>query len=299
MPASITGAVLAKTAGLAPEARALIDQVSVADGGCPTTFGERRGLHRCLAEALADEPGADPGLVARHWHLADCPDMAAAAAVLAARRAVSVRAYPEAAKNYALAIELAVWLPSAGPDLLEEAARAASWAGNSEQAAAWAADAVAQSGAAGAVERARRLERLRRYRWEMGDLKAAVETTAQAVVVLEGEPPSRLQARVLAALATWRMLLGELDAAQPLAVRAVAVARQAGADAERAHGRATLGLIRRAPRQGQAASAGWSVPQYLHLDAAAGRSVDRHAGQVLTGAGSPNTSCPRRAWTCL
>ena len=33
--------------------------------------------------------------------------------------------------------------------------------------------------------------------------------------------------------------------------------------------------------------------------AAAGRSVDRHAGQVLTGVGSPNTVCPRRAWTCL
>ena len=61
--------------------------------------------------------------------------------------------------------------------------------------------------------------------------------------ILEQEPPSRLQARVLAALATWRMLLGELDAAQPLAVRAVAVAEQAGADAERAHGLATLGII--------------------------------------------------------
>jgi ATP/maltotriose-dependent transcriptional regulator MalT len=292
MPASITEAVLAKTAGLTPEARALIDQVSVADGGMSHdllaatlalpegnvlaaalaavdsglivsdgdgyTFGhalirqviyaqilpgERRGLHRCLAEALADEPGADPGLVARHWHLADCPDLAAAAAVLAARRAVSVRAYPEAAKNYALAIELANWLPSAGPDLLEEAARATSWAGNSEQAATWAADAVAQSDSAGPVERARRLERLGRYRWEMGDLNAAVEATAQAMVLLEGEPPSRLQARVLAALATWQMLLGELDAAQPLAVRATAVAQQAGADAERAHGLATLGVI--------------------------------------------------------
>lgn len=52
-----------------------------------------------------------------------------------------------------------------------------------------------------------------------------------------------LQARVLAALATWRMLLGELDAAQPLAVRAAAIAQRAGADAERAHGLATLGVV--------------------------------------------------------
>jgi DNA-binding CsgD family transcriptional regulator len=207
--------------------------------------GERRRLHRRLAGALADLPGCDPGTLARHWHLAGDLPAAAAAAVLAARQAVSIRAYPEAAKNYGVAIELANWLPEAGPDLLEEAARSASWAGDPEQAATWAADALARSEAAAAapLERARRLERLGRYRWDMGDAKAAVEATEQAMLMLEHQPPSRLQARVLAALATWRMLLGELDAAQPLAVRAVAVAQQADADAERAHGLATLGII--------------------------------------------------------
>ena len=82
-------------------------------------------LHRRLAEVLADRPGSDPGLLSRHWHRAGCPDRAAAAAVLAARHAVSVRAYPEAVKNYGLAIELMNWLPAAGPDLQEEAARSA------------------------------------------------------------------------------------------------------------------------------------------------------------------------------
>jgi DNA-binding CsgD family transcriptional regulator len=292
MPASITDAVLAKAAGLTAEARAVIDQASVADGGMSHELlaatvtlpeacllaaaraavhsglltsagdgysfthtlvrqviyaqilpGERRLLHRRLAAALADRPGYDPGLLARHWHLAGCQDRAAAAAVVAARRAVSVRAYPEAAKNYGLAIELANWLPEAGPDLLEEAARSASWAGDPEQAATWVADALALSEVAAPLERARRLERLGRYRWDMGDHQAAVEATEQAMLILEYQPPSRLQARVLAALATWRMLLGELDPAQPLAVRAVAVARQADADAERAHGLATLGII--------------------------------------------------------
>ena len=292
MPASITDAVLAKADGVTAQTRALIDQVSVADGGMSHELlaatvtlpeadmlpavraavdagllvsdgdgyafghalirqviyaqilpGERRLLHRRLAETLAGRPGSDPGLLARHWQLAGSQDRAAAAAVLAARHAVSVSAYPEAAENYALAIELASWLPEAGPDLLEEAARAASWAGNSEQAATWAADALAHSDAGGPVDRARRLERLGRYRWETGDLNAAVEATGQAMVVLETEPPSRLQARVLAALATWRMLLGELEAARPLAVQAVTVAQQAGADAERAHGLATLGVI--------------------------------------------------------
>ena len=46
---------------------------------------------------------------------------------------------------------------------------------------------------------------------------------------------------------------------------------------------------------GSGATGGCSVPQYLHLEAAAGRSLDRHAGQVFTGAGSPKTTCPRRA----
>jgi DNA-binding CsgD family transcriptional regulator len=292
MPASITDAVQARAADLAPAARALIDQVSVADGGMSHELlaatvtlsedgmlgaaraavdsgllvidgdgyafghtlirqviygqilpGERRRLHRRLAAALAERPGSDPGLLARHWHLAGSPDHAAAAAVLAARHAVSVRAYPEAAKNYGLAIELANWLPEAGPDLLDEAARAASWAGDPEQAASWAADALARSDAAAPMDRARRLERLGRYQWETGDPKAALEAAGQAMVILEGEPPSGLQARVLAALATWRLLLGELEAARPLAVRAVAVAEQAGADAERAHGLATLGII--------------------------------------------------------
>jgi acetyl esterase/lipase len=47
------------------------------------------------------------------------------------------------------------------------------------------------------------------------------------------------------------------------------------------------------------AAIGCSVPQYLHFDAATGRSSDRHAGHVFTGAGSPNTVSPRRAMSVL
>jgi class 3 adenylate cyclase len=291
-PASITDAVLAKASGLPAQARAAVDQVSVADGGMSydllaatvtlsetrllaaaragvdsgllTATGDgyafthalirqaiyarivpskRRLLHQRLAEALADQPGSDPGLLARHWQLAGVPDRAAAAALLAARHAVSVRAYPEAQKNYALAIELADWRPETGPDLLEEAARAASWAADPEQAAAWAADALARSEAAAPMDRARRLERLGRYRWELGDPKTAVDLTEQAMVILDAEPPSELQASVLAALATRRVYLGSTDAALPLVTRAMAVAQQTGADAVYAHGLATLGII--------------------------------------------------------
>jgi DNA-binding CsgD family transcriptional regulator len=293
LPASIADAVLARAAGLGDEAREVMDQVCVADGGMSHELlaaamelpearllaavramvgsglagssgdgysfrhtllrqviyeqllpGERRRLHRQFAEVLAGQPGSAPGLLARHWHLGGRPDRAAQAAILAARHAVSVRAYPEAAEDYALALELAAWLPEAGPELAEEAARAASWAGNPELAAAWAADAVSRSRPAAAVDLARRLERLGRYRWETGDPKAAVEATEQALVILEHEPPSELQARVLAALATRRMLLGEPDAARRLAERAVAAAQRAGADAVHAHGLCTLGVVK-------------------------------------------------------
>ncbi len=292
LPASVTDAVLAKVSSLTAQARAVVDQVCVADGGMshdllaatvPLTEkrllastrqavasgllvtagdgyafghalirqvlythllpGERRQLHRRLAEAFAARAGADPGLLAQHWHLAGCPDRAGAAAVVAARQAVSARAYPEAVRYYALAIDLADWLPESGPALVEEAARAASWAGHPDRAAEWAAQALTQSGSASPAGRARLLERIGRYRFEAGDLSAAVDATGQAVALLSDGPPSALRARVLAALATWRMLLGEFAGALPVAERAVAEAQQTGAVAEHAHGLATLGII--------------------------------------------------------
>jgi DNA-binding CsgD family transcriptional regulator len=205
--------------------------------------GERQLLHRRLAEALAARPGMAPGSLARQWHLADCPDRAAPVAVTAARAAVSARAYPEALRCYALALELGAWLPESGSALLEEAAQAASWAGDPERAMAWATEAISQPGVADGVGRARMLERLGRYQWEAGYLRAAVDATGQAIGLLGDSPPSALRARVLAAYASIRMLLAEFDEALPLATEAVVVAEQAGAVAEHAHGLATLGII--------------------------------------------------------
>lgn len=291
-PASIAGAVLAKASDITAAARAVVDQVCVADDGLAHEFlaatlplsesslltaarqavgsgllvatddgyafrhglirqviyahllpGERRRLHRRLAEALAARAHSDPALLAQHWHLAGCPDRAAVAALMAARQAVAARAYPEADRCYVLAVELARWLPEPLPSVLEEAAQAASWAGRPEHAAAWAADALADPGVAAPADRARLLERLGRYRWEAGHLKAAAEATDEAVALLDADPPSASQARVFAALATWRMLLGELDEALPLATRAVGAAEQVGADAVHAHGLATLGIV--------------------------------------------------------
>lgn len=205
--------------------------------------GERRRKHRSLAEALASRAEVSQSSLAQHWRLAGCQDRAAIAALAAARQAVSARAYPEAVRDYALAIDLESWLPQPGPELFEEAAQAASWAGEPEYASGWQAEALARSGDAGPDVRVRLLERLGRYRWEAGDPRAAVDASEEAVALLPGGPPSALRARVLAALATYKMLLGEFAEALPVAEQAVAQAEQAGAAAEQAHGLATLGII--------------------------------------------------------
>jgi DNA-binding CsgD family transcriptional regulator/tetratricopeptide (TPR) repeat protein len=223
--------------------------------------GERRLLHRRLAEALTAQPatstGSNPGSLARQWQLAGCPDRAAPVAVTAARAAVSARAYPEAVRCYALALELRAGLPEDVPTslqgLLEEAAQTASWAGDPHRAVEWATEALTQSATTGAGitgagttsagSRARMLERLGRYQWETGDLRAAVEATEQAIELTGGDPPSSLRARVLSTHAMLRMMLAEYEEALPLAVRAVAAAEQAEATAEHAHGLATLGIV--------------------------------------------------------
>jgi DNA-binding CsgD family transcriptional regulator len=291
-PPSITEAVLAKAAGVAPPVRAVVDQVCVADGGMSHELlaatvplgeddllaaareavsrrllvatadgyafghdlirqvfygqllpGERHRLHRRVAEALAARSAPDPAMLSLHWQLADCPERAAPAALVAARQAVSAHAYPEADRFYTLAVEQARWLPEQGPGLLEEAAQAASWAGHPERAAGHTADALAQLADAGPADRVRLLERLGRYRWEAGDPRAAVAATEQARALLEAGEPSVLQARILAALAARRLFLGELDEAMPLALQAVAMAEHVGAVAERAHGLAALGIL--------------------------------------------------------
>ncbi|WP_176735632.1 ATP-binding protein, partial [Actinacidiphila rubida] len=99
--------------------------------------GERRRLHRRYAGALAERKDSDPACVARQWYLADCPDRAAESALTAARLAVAARAHPEADRLYALVVELAPWLAERGPAVWEEAARAASWAGEPGRACAY------------------------------------------------------------------------------------------------------------------------------------------------------------------
>lgn len=203
--------------------------------------GERLRLHRRFAAALAGRDGSDPARLARHWHLAGCPDRAARAALTAARRAIAARAYPEADRLYGMVADLCRWLPQWGPAVMEEAAQAASLAGKPERATEYATTALSCTGAP--AGQARLLERLGRYRGESGDHRGAVEAAERAVQLLADADASALQARVLAALATGRMLLGAPDEALPLARRALKAAQQAGAAAEHSYALGTYGIL--------------------------------------------------------
>jgi DNA-binding CsgD family transcriptional regulator len=205
--------------------------------------GERRRLHRRLATALSRHEGVSAARLAQHWELAGCPGEAASAAITAARQAMRAHAYPEASRLFTTAYRLAGSPARWGPGQLEEAAQAASLAGDPRRAAAYTGQALAGLGAGATWDRARLLERLGRYHWEAGEPRTAVEATGQAVLLLAAGPPSAAAARVLAAQAGRLMLLGELDQAFPLAERATGMARQVGAAAPQSHGLATLGII--------------------------------------------------------
>jgi DNA-binding CsgD family transcriptional regulator len=205
--------------------------------------GERQLMHRRLAAALAADGNRDPARVARHWQLAGCSGEAAAAALDAARRAMSAHAYPEASRLFGLALGPGHPVPGREPAVLAEAARAASLAGHPDRATEYAAEAVARSRDADPEQRARLLERLGRYRWEAGDPRSAAEAAREALDLITGRPPTALHGRLLAARATWLMLLGQRHDALPLAEQAVRLSARARADAERSHGLATLGVI--------------------------------------------------------
>lgn len=329
-PPSISAVVLAKAYALTAPAKAVVDQVSVADGGMSHELlvatvpmsedslveaarlavnsgllvaveegyafrhalirqviwtellpGERRRLHRRLAEALAAREDSDPARLAQHWHRAGCPDQAAAAALLAARLSVAARAYPEADRCYVLATDLARSLAEPIRLVLEEAAQTASWAGHPDRAASWIADVLARDDVTDPADRAGLLERLGRYQWEAGDLQAAVQAATQAAALLEEAPVSALRARVLAALATWRMLTGEYAETLPLARRAVTVAEEAGAIAEHAHGLATLGIILARTGNIEAGVAALDTSFTLALQAASIEDVVRAASNRM------------------
>ncbi len=216
----------------------------------------RQALHARAAAALAEmQPPADPAgcaghavQIAFHWQQAGQAGQALAAAVRAGDLAQAAHAPAEALAQYARAI--AGWpdLPdpqaAAGVEeisLLERAAEAASAAGENTRAQELVRRLLARTGpAAEPVRAALWLERLGRFSWLAGDLDTSRQAYEEALRVIPDQP-SAARARVLAATAQSLMLRSQFLSSRGYAEQAVAVAQAAGARAEEAHARNTLG----------------------------------------------------------
>ncbi len=204
--------------------------------------GERRRLHAACADAL--EHAADPehhaGEIARHWSLADRPDRALPAAVMAGLEAERRYAFTDARRLFEQALALLERIPAdVLPadldvlDLLGHAADVAALSGDPAVAVALARKALATLGPAGDPDRtANFLDHLRWYLWQAGDRGAAEDALEHALRLLPEEPPTRTRARVLAQLGGIRLQGGRLAEALTLADESIAAARATGAVAE-------------------------------------------------------------------
>jgi DNA-binding CsgD family transcriptional regulator/tetratricopeptide (TPR) repeat protein len=195
--------------------------------------GTRRRYHAALADAWELAPSPQPARALAH-HLA-ARDLPAAerAALAAATAAEAIDAGADALAHYELALglyEIAVHdetVPRLS-DLYVRSGEAAFAAGEPARAAAYA------EAAAAALDDPRErlalglvMEALGRYRRAAGDHDGALAAHRRAVELVPGEPTAT-RARVLAALAQFRMLEGVFSEAKRYAQEAVEVATAVG-----------------------------------------------------------------------
>jgi predicted ATPase len=214
--------------------------------------GERRRLHRAVADALAMQPDlAVSASRAVEWatHLlaGGAPrDQAGAAALTAARLAAGVYANADAWRLYQRAVELATVdeaafnsSASVRAGLFAEAAEAARRAGAVDDAVRLASEAYVLETAA--EKRAMIMEALGRDLWETGNLDSAGRLFDQAANLIAERPPSELTARIAASQAQLDYARDRLHTAAEHARRAIELAEQVQAPAEEARARSILG----------------------------------------------------------
>ncbi|HEV8222930.1 MAG TPA: AAA family ATPase, partial [Streptosporangiaceae bacterium] len=229
---------------------------------------DRRELHTRAAWRLAatDEQAAGTGTAAEqaaraaetahHWRAAGAAGPALAAALRAAGLATAASAPAEAHAWYEAA--LGGWPAAAGtPEaaaaaatpggstgelaVLDRAADAASMAGRNRRAQELLRRALDQTDeAACPADAALRWQRLGRCYWLTCDQEESRQAYEQALAVIPAEP-SAARAQVLGAVAQSLMLRSRACESRGYAEQAIAVAAQAGARAQEAHARNTLG----------------------------------------------------------
>jgi DNA-binding CsgD family transcriptional regulator/tetratricopeptide (TPR) repeat protein len=211
--------------------------------------GERRSLHRTLAETLSERPdlGGRSALaqaeLAYHWHAAGELPMALRTSLAAGVAAEELRALGEAWLHYGRALEIRERLDAVPDDLplthrevLRRAADAAVLTGELEAGMSLARELLAViDDESDPVAAALAHERLGRYLWMNGCGEDALPQYARAVVLMPAEPQTEELAFVLAARGQALMLCHRFAESAAQCERALAIARAVGADAVEAH----------------------------------------------------------------
>jgi DNA-binding NarL/FixJ family response regulator len=213
--------------------------------------GEQARLHAACARLLAADPDGAAAELAHHCLASHDLVGALAASVRAAEEAEAVLAPAEALRHLSNALRLWERLPepaaAVGIDRVEltlRAAAAAGAAGELHRAVSLAQDAARTANAIEDPARAASAyERLGLYLFVAGRVEEALTARAQAVELVPAQPPTRLRARVTAAIA-----MALVDARRPAEARrwcdeALAAARGAGSVDEEADVLITLGVI--------------------------------------------------------
>jgi DNA-binding NarL/FixJ family response regulator len=213
--------------------------------------GEQVRLHGAYARLLAADPDGAAAELAHHCLASHDLVGALAASVRAAEQAESVSAPAEALHHLQGALSLWERVPEpaavAGVDRVEltlRAAAAASAAGEHQRATSLAEDAARTAGATkDPAQAVRAYERLGQYLFYAGRLEAALAARMHAVELVPVEPPSRLRARVTAAIAQSLVNTRQPAEARRWCDEALVAARAAGSADDEADVLITLGMI--------------------------------------------------------
>lgn len=213
--------------------------------------GEQVRLHATYARLLAEVSEGSAAELAYHClHSHDLVG-ALAASVQAADEAAAVLAPAETLRHLSSALKLWERVPDPGGvtgtdrvELTLRAAEAAHAAGDLPRAVALAEDAAAiTEQTADAAWAARAHERLGLYLQHVGRGEDALRVRARAVELVPAAPPSRLRARVTAAMAQALSNSARRDEARRWCDEALAVARAIGSAEDEADALITLGMI--------------------------------------------------------
>lgn len=220
--------------------------------------GQRRRLHRAIAEALATDADLIDAtaserwaLVAYHWGAAGARPEELAARVRAGLEAQRIGALADAGDHFERAALLWADIPDAeglaGMDeaeLLSHAAAARTGSGSPESGAALAERALESLPSGSEPERrAELLERIGYHYWAAGDLVRSGQAREQAVALLAGRPPSQVQAAALTGLGRQHMVSFRYLEAEEVLRRAVAMAEATRASASHCEALAALGVV--------------------------------------------------------